>query len=199
MKVKDFIVYHIVTRTKMDIGQIITFDKNNHNNLYHFFFGQEQLNAKGEDFFKILYRNHTNEGLNLNKEDADIAIKYASQTIRAIRETITEMIRIQEYPDYPSRLACLYATKNYEDALKWKEVFESYNRKILQIVKLRVNGSCFEGDGNLLPKEDGAPFSLKIEQARVYWKGKNNSHLPELLVNGVIEVVEIVDDFTVSS
>ena len=42
--------------------------------------------------------------------------------------------------------------------LKWKALFDSYNREVLQIVKLRVIGSSFEGDGNLLPKEDGIPF-----------------------------------------
>ncbi len=121
-------------------------------------------------------------------------MNYMDQTIRAIRETIVEMVRLQEYPNYPSRLSCLYAAKSYEDALKWKALFDSYNREFLQIVKLRVIGNYFEGDGNLLPKEDGIPFSQKMEQAREYWKGNSKSELPELLINGKIEVVEIIND-----
>ncbi|MDQ0227284.1 hypothetical protein J2S02_003629 [Metabacillus niabensis] len=105
------------------------------------------------------------------------------------------MVRLQEFPEYPSRLSCLYAAKSYEDALKWKELFDSYNRKVLQIVRLRVIGDYFEGDGNLLPKEDGIPFSQKIEQAREYWKGNVKNELPEILINGKIEVLEIIDDF----
>lgn len=66
----------------------------------------------------------------------------------------------------------------------------------MQIVKLRVIGNSFEGDGNLLPKEDGAPFSQKIEQAREYWTGNVKNELPELLINGKIEVVEIINDFS---
>ncbi|MCI3987584.1 DUF2441 domain-containing protein, partial [Bacillus vallismortis] len=50
--------------------------------------------------------------------------------------------------------------------------------------------------GNLLPKEDAIPFSQKMEQAREYWKGNVNNELPELLINGEIEVVEIIDDFS---
>lgn len=192
----EFDVFHIVTRKKMHLGQMISFDKNQHNTLYHFFFEREQLNSKGEDFIQILYGQSTNEGLNLNKEDAEVAIRYVSQTIRAIREVIVEMVRVQEFPEYPSRLSCLYAAKSYEDALKWKAIFDSFNRKVLQIVKLRVKGDYFEGDGNLLPKEDGAPFSRKIAQAREYWKGNRTNELPELLINGEIEVVEIIDDFT---
>ncbi len=106
------------------------------------------------------------------------------------------MVRLQEYPQYPSRLSCLYAAESYEDVLKWKGIFESYNRKVLQIVRLRVLGKSFKGDGDLLPKEDGAPFARKIEQAREYWKGSSNSVLPEILIDGRIEVTEILEDFS---
>lgn len=193
---KQLYVYHLVTRKKMSVGQIINFDKKQKNTLYSFFFEREQLNSKGEDFIQILQGHYTNDGLSLNKENADVAIKYADQTIRAIREMIVEMVRLQEYPEYPSRMSCLYATKDYEDVLKWKELFDSYNRKVLQIVKLRVIGNSFEGDGNLLPKNDAAPFSRKIDQAREYWLGNVKNELPEILIDGKIEVVEVIEDFT---
>lgn len=196
MEENELLVYHIVTRKKMNLGQIIFFDKNQNNALYRFFFEREQLNPKGEDFIQILQNHYSKAGLNMNSENADVAIKYVDQTIRAIREVIVEMVRLQEYPNYPSRLSCLYAANSYEDALTWKELFDSHNRNVLQIVKLRVIGNSFFGDGSLLPKEDGVPFSRKIEQAREYWKGKVNPNLPELLVNGKIEVIEIIDDFT---
>lgn len=197
MKEKEFYVYHIVTNKIMSLGQVIHFDENQPNTLYRFFFEKEKLNSAGEDFIQILYSHYTKDGLNLNQENTKVAIDYVGQTIRAIREVIVEMVRLQEHPEYPSRLSCLYASKSYEDALKWKELFDSFNRKVLQIVKLRVIGNCFEGDGTLLPKEDGVPFSRKIEQAREYWKGNINNELPELLINGKIEVAEIIDDFTI--
>mgnify|MGYP002067892093 FL=1 len=81
--------------------------------------------------------------------------------------------------------------------MKWKELFDSYNRKVLQIVKLRVIGNSFEGDGNLLPNNDAAPFSRKIDQAREYWLGNVKNELPEILIDGKIEVVEVIEDFTV--
>ena len=125
----------------MSQGQIINFDNNQKNTLYRFFFEKEQLNSKGEDFIHILQSHYTDEGLHLNRENAQLALNYVDQTVRAIREVIVEMVRVQEYPDYPSRLSCLYAAKNYEDILKWKALFESYHRKVLQIVKLRVIGN----------------------------------------------------------
>lgn len=190
------IVYHIVTRKKMKVGQIVNFEENQRNTLYRFFFEREHLNSKAEDFIKIFQNQFTVEGLKLTKEDAEVGRRYIDQTTRAIRETVTEMVRLEEYPDYPSRLSCLYATKNFEDALKWVEIFNSYNRQVLQLVSLRVFGNSFEGDASLLPKEDGASFSRKIEQARDYWKGNVKSELPELLVDGKIEVVEIIKEYT---
>ncbi|MBJ7931718.1 MULTISPECIES: DUF2441 domain-containing protein [Bacillus cereus group] len=196
MNEAEFYAYHIVTKKKMNIGQIIHFDKNQTNTLYHFFFEREHLNATGEDSIQILKSNYINNELHINNENAQVVMKYTDQTIRAVRETIVEMVRLQEYPEYPSRLSCLYASKSYEDVLKWKALFDSYNRDVLQIVKLLVSGNSFESDGNLLPKEDGISFSRKIEQARDYWKGNSKSELPELLINGKIQVVEIIDDFS---
>jgi len=191
----QFFAYHIVTRNKMSLGQVINFDENQYNSLYRFFFEKEQINSKGEDFIQILQCQYTNEGLYLDKENADTAIRYIGQTTRAIREVIVEMVRLKEYSQYPSRLSCLYAAKTYEDVLKWKQIFDSFKRKVLQIVKLKVVGNYFEGDGDLLPKEDGISFSKKMEQAREYWNGNTSNELPELLINGKIEVVEIMDDF----
>lgn len=196
MKENELYVFHIVTRKKMNLGQIIHFDKEQKNNLYHFFFEKEHLNSNGEDFMQILNSHYTSESLNLNKENAKVAINYVGQTIKSIREVIVEMVRLQEFPQYPSRLSCLYAAKSYEDAMKWKDLFDSYHRKVLQIVKLRVTGSYFEGDGNLLPKDDAVSFSTKIEQAREYWQGNVRNDLPELLINGKIEVIEIIEDFS---
>lgn len=196
MEGNQFSVYHIVTRNKMNIGQIIQFDKNQYNTLYRFFFETEQLNSNGEDFIQILQSHYTKDGLNLDKDNADIAMKYVGQTTRAVREVIMEMVRLKEYPQYPSRLSCLYAAKTYDDALKWKQIFDSFNRQVLQIVKLKVDGNYFEGDGDLLPKEDAISFAKKIEQARNYWNGNRSNKLPELLINGKIEVTEIIDDFT---
>ncbi|WP_252503373.1 DUF2441 domain-containing protein [Sporosarcina sp. Marseille-Q4943] len=198
MRDNELFAYHIVTNKKMTLGQIINFDDDQQNTLYRFFFVKELVNSKGDDSLQIIQDHYTNNGLNLNKEDTEVVSKYMGQTIRAIREVITEMVRLQEYPDHPSRLSCLYAAKTYEDALKWKQLFDSYNRKVLQIVKLRVKGNCFEGDANLLPKEDGIPFAQKIAQAKEYWKGNVKNELPELLVNGEIEVAEIIDDFAES-
>ncbi|WP_105616383.1 DUF2441 domain-containing protein [Vallitalea okinawensis] len=191
--------YHLVTNRKMTLGQTIHFDEKTKNTLYGFFFEKEFYNDKGEDVMDILKDNLTNEGISLNHEDANVIHSYIDNTSRSIRETIAELVRLSEYPEYPSRLSCLYAARNYEEVLQWKEIFESYNRQVLQIVKVVTDGVYFIGDGGLLPNIDAAPFSQKISQAREYWKGINDDILPEVLVNGRIKVLEIVEDFTDNS
>lgn len=193
--IKEFTAYHIVTNKKMQLGQVINFDERKNNTLYHFFFEKEQLNDQNEDFMQILDNNYKDKGLHLNKDNADVVVQYAGHTMRAIREVIVEMVRLQDYPNHPSRLSCLYAAKSYEDVLKWKAIFDSYNRKILQIVKLHVTGNYFEGDGELLPNLEAVPFHKKMEQAREYWSGNMKNELPELLINGRIEVMEIIHDY----
>lgn len=165
------------------------------NTLYRFFLEKEHLNAQGEDYMGILDNHYTDEGLHLNKENADVVVQYAGHTMRAIREVIAEMVRLQDFPNHPSRLSCLYAAKSYEDVLKWKALFDSYKRKVLQIVKLHVSGNYFEGDGELLPNLEAVPFHKKMEQAREYWKGNVKNELPELLINGRIEVMEIIHEY----
>lgn len=191
-----FYVYHIVTRKKMQLGQIILFDNEQKNTLFHYFFEKEFLSSDGKGIFQIISDSRHEKEIRLNNENSQVVTQYLGHTIRSIREVIVELVRLQEFPHYPSRLSCLYTTKTYEDLLKWKKIFESYNRNILQIVKLKVIGNYFEGNGELLPKEDAISFAKKIEQARNYWRGEGNNGLSELIVNGKIEVIEIIEDFT---
>lgn len=189
------IFFHIVTRSKLILGQKMVFKDGYKNNLYRFFFEREVTNSKEEDFISILNNNYIQSEIKLNAEDTAVGLTYMDHTLRAIRETIVEMVRLEKYPEYPSRLSCLYTTKTYNDALKWKKLFESYNREVLQIVKVSVDGTFFEGDGDLLPNIDCSSFNKKINQAEIYWQGNKNNHLSEILVNGEIEVIEIIDNF----
>jgi hypothetical protein len=187
--------YHIVTRGAFEVGQRLAFSGSTNNKLFDFFFKKEFRSASGNDAYQII-RNGISDGrLSLGKEETDLLQKYNDITIRGIRELIVEMVRLQRYTNYPSRLNCLFVSRTYEDIERWKKIFESYNRKIVQIIKIKSNGSSFEGDGDLLPKEDATSFESKIIQANEYWESRGNSKLPEVLVDGDIEVVEIISDF----
>lgn len=188
--------FHVVTGKKINLGQKITFKNGRKNNLYKFFFEKEPVSLHGENFSTILINNFSTSGIHLDLEQSEIILEYTDITARAIRETIVEMVRIKKYNDLPSRLSCLYATETYDDAIKWKQLFESYNRQVLQIVKVTIDGNYFKGNSDLLPLCDSTSFDKKILQAEKYWANKEKGNLPEILIDGEIEVIEIIHDFT---
>ena len=187
---ETFYAFHLVTNNRMTVGQIIDFSEGQRNTLYRFFLEKEIRNEQQQDVFDVIKGKSA-----LNEEETAMVKRYLGSSIRAIREQITELVRIQHFPHYPSRLSCLYATKTLEQAMQWKALFESYNRQVLQLVKLKVEGRYFEGDAELLPKEDGCSFVTKIEQAQNYWSNEATSSLSELLIDGKIEVYEIVEEY----
>lgn len=189
--------YHLVTNKKMKKGQVISFNQDDNNTLYKFFFEKSFINSENRDINEIVSENSNSDGLSLNINYTNILNHYLDNSSRSIRETITEMVRLKEFPHRPSRLNCLYVTNNYDDLMEWKKIFESYNRKILQIVKLKTDGKSFSGDGENLPVLSTTSFDEKIKQARRYWNRQSDKGLPEVLIDGNIEVVDILEDFNI--
>lgn len=168
--------YHVVTEKPMYVGQHIVFDENHHNGVW------QRVNEK-IDIVCDIYNNP--------KKYKDIELEH--HTSVALRELALEQVRVEKYPNYPSRMACLYVSKTLEEAEKWLDYFVSLGRPTFQIVKLQVNGNMFYGDaencfdGKLSEKEN-------LILAEKYWKNEdfNESSIIEMLVDGNIEVVEIV-------
>lgn len=181
--------YHLVTRKSMYLGQIIDFSNGEHNRLYEFWMTREERNAEGKDAFDILTEK------DINADNLDVISGYVFNQSRAVRETIAELVRVKEFPNLPSRFSCLYVSKTLEDALKWKENFESFDRKVLQLIRLRTDRPSFTSDAALLPKVNGESFDKKIVQARRYWSGELTGEMEETLIDGRIEVVEIIEEY----
>lgn len=175
---KELFVYHVVTEKPMHIGQHINFDENHHNGVW------QRVNEK-LDVVNDIY-NHFEEYMNVELEH---------HTSVALRELALEKVRLSKYPNYPSRMACLYVSKTLEEAEKWFDYFVRLGRPTFQIVKLKVNGNVFYGnaekcfDGKLSEKEN-------LALAEKYWANKDfdKNSILEMLVDGDIEVVEIVKE-----
>ena len=175
---KELFVYHVVTEKPMYIGQSIVFDEKHHNGVW------QRVNEK-LDIVNDIYNNP--------EKYKDTVLEH--HTSVALRELALEKIRVNQHPDYPSRMACLYVSKTLQEAEKWFDYFVGLGRPTFQIVKLKVNGNVFYGDaekcfdGRLLEKEN-------LVLAKKYWENKefNESSIIEMLVDGEIEVVEIVKE-----
>lgn len=174
----ELFAYHVVTEKPMHIGQHMIFDKNHHNGVW------KRVNEK-RDVVCDIYNNSENYS----------NIRLEHHTSVALRELALEKVRIDKYPDYPSRMACLYVSETLEEAENWFDYFIVLGRPTFQIVKLKVNGNVFYGDaekcfdGRLTEKEN-------LTLAKKYWENKDfdETSILEMLVDGDIEVVEIVKE-----
>lgn len=175
---KELFVYHAVTERPMHIEQHIVFDENHHNGVW------QRVNEK-LDRVNDIYDN----------PDKYKNIELEHHTSVALRELALEKVRTNKYPNYPSRMACLYVSKTLEESEKWFDYFVSLGRAAFQIVKLKVNGNVFYGDaakcfdGQLTEEEN-------LILAEKYWENKDfdETSILEMLVDGNIEVVEIVKE-----
>ena len=113
----------------MKCGQHIIFDENHHSGVY------ERVQEKMEKVHDI-YENP-------DKYDEKILEHHTSV---ALRELALEEVRRKKYPQFPSRMSCLYVSRTLKEAEQWGEFFARIGRPTYSIVKLDVKGNCFAGD-----------------------------------------------------
>jgi len=176
----DTYVYHVVTEKHMELGQMIIYDDQYHNGVYNRVMACKKMldgDTPTDDFSKFIYSN------------------LGYWAVRTWRELALEKVRREKYASFPSRMSCLYTSRTLSDAEMWANSFLTSGRKVYQIVKLRANGSVFDGDAyNVF---DGTKDAGENEKnADYYWSNRPNKlgkeRLVETLLNGKIEVVEIV-------
>lgn len=170
------IAYHVATDSPLQPGQIIAFDENHRSGVY--------------------LRVH--EKLNLIRDIYSNPEKYRDHplghhTAVALRELALEEVRANCYPDYPSRMECLYASETFEEAEKWAQFFLKIGRPTFSIAKIESLGRVFAGDaakcfeGRIDHKEN-------LRLAEQYWQSAA-ADVKELLIGDKIRVLEIVKTF----
>lgn len=87
----------------------------------------------------------------------------------ALRELALEEVRQGKYPQYPSRLNCLYVSGTFEEADNWGKYFAEIGRPTYHIVKLEIEGNCFMGDATKcfegqLDKEENLKVTEIVKQ-----------------------------------
>lgn len=179
------VAYHVVTDRPMYVGQQIVFDDEHHSGVYERVC--EKIGVVNE-----IYAN---------------PLKYDAETLEhhtsvALRELALEEVRLKKYPQYPSRMGCLYVSKSYEEAEKWGEFFVQIGRPTYHIVKLQISGNCFVGDATKCFKGQLSK-SENLRLAEIYWESKidtdNHQAICEMLVDGQITVVEIVKEINMNT
>ncbi len=150
----ECIVYHVVTERTMYVGQQIVLDGKHHSGVY------ERVMEK-VDLVHDIYAH----------PERYQSEKLEHHTAVALRELALEEVRQKQYPDYPSRMGCLYVSGTLAEAEKWFDFFTEIGRPTYQIVTLRVNGNVFAGNANLcfVGTTDKEQNLLLAEQ---YWRNE---------------------------
>ncbi|WP_192988518.1 DUF2441 domain-containing protein [Carnobacterium mobile] len=183
--------YHLVTRKPMYKGQKINFGSHHKNRLYYFFL---------ENGFSDLKERTLDQAISeldskLEENEIEFLKNAFDHSSKAIREVVTEMVRLEHFPELPSRFECLYGTEDLNSLAQWQKIFTSYNREVIQIVNLETNGKIFKGNAALLPSIENKSFLEKIEQAKIYWSSPSENILSEVLIGGEITVTKIIEDY----
>ena len=164
----------------MQIGQKIIFDENTCNGVYKRVMDKLPL---VNDIYSHPYKYN--------------AEKLEHHTRVALRELALEKVRKSKYPEYPSRMSCLYVSGSIEEAENWAELFIDWGRPTYSIVKLKVSGNVFSGDANNC-------FDATVNEtenlllAEHYWQNLPNPQgeppIKEMLVDGEIEVIKVIKE-----
>lgn len=172
-------VYHVVCDRPLTVGQVIRFDEENHSGVY------KRVIALADTAADVLA--HPEKYPEPLEHHLDVAI----------RELALEQVRRERYPQYPSRMACLYASTTENPAHEWAAYFARLGRPVYDVVELEVDeGHCFIGDA--LNCFDGTPDQAdNLARAERYWRNDPNGEgepIREMLIDGEIRVVRIIKE-----
>lgn len=182
---KEITAWHVVTDRPVIKGQHIFFNEIHHSGVYQRVY--EKL-----DIVQDIYAHPEN---------------YKAETLEhhtrvAMRELALEKVRKLKYPEFPSRMSCLYVSDSPEEAEKWAELFIAWGRPTYSIVKLRIKGNLFTGDANNC-FDAMLNENKNLSLAERYWKNLPNLQgeppIREILADGDIEVAEIVKEINANT
>lgn len=170
-------VYHVICDRPLRVGDAIVFDENHHSGVY------TRVMALADTAADALAHPHK------------YPLPLEHHLDVAIRELALEQVRREKYPEYPSRMACLYASRELEPALEWARYFARIGRPTYAVAELEVNGRCFIGDA--INCFDGTTDQAdNLARAERYWRNDPNGEgepIREMLIDGDIRVVRIVE------
>ena len=169
---------HVVTDRPMTVGQYIIFDETHHSGVYA----------------RVMALADTAADVYAHPEKYPLPLKHHLDV--ALRELAMEEVRREKYPQYPSRMACLYVSRELEESRRWGEFFARIGRPTYAIVELKITGRIFVG--NACNCFDGMPDkAANLAQSERYWQNLPNEEdgcIWEMLADGDIEVVRVVEE-----
>ena len=188
MKVNNEIYYHANSGEELNVGDVLIFNKDTHNKMYDEVYKSE-FKLDEIDANELLINKKKNKDTKFTIEEFETILNTVNNDAFVMRELALEEVRKKKYPNYPSRLNCLYVTKEKEDAINWSNILKRNKKECKQVLTLECTGELFIGDGNLM-KRQNLSYKKHLEIADRYWNNTINENL-EYLFYGEAKVIDI--------
>ena len=202
VKKKEF--YHIQKNNslyKWNISQKLFLGDNPNNYAQNFHKAGFLYKSKSGKTMQILQYFKNFENLLNDKPNSEIELKAVKESIIVLnsfvidmikvhRENLFEEIRLNFFPNLPSRKRGIWLIPYNEDALTyWKK-----RMAIGRIFKIRATGKVHNSSEKFLLIDRYTSFNHLRNMAFLYWAGvEEESIMDEIIFEGFIEVLELIE------
>jgi hypothetical protein len=150
-------------------------------------------NNQVQEISGLAFLRQVQEGKIQSPHLPNIAYDVANHFMMLSREMLWESIRLEKYPDLPSRQRCMWLVKDMNSLMHWRNKLQSENNT--QYIEFSATGKIHECDASFL-MGDSELLSVSYENAKKYWRGEMNAtnSEPELLFEGTLEVTRVIPE-----
>lgn len=159
--------YHLVSNNNWNVGDEI------------------EIGAEGYGMWNDVYNFSCMKEINSETEKDRVIEEYDF----IIRELAAEEVRQKEFPDFPSRLRCLWLCEDIKDCQKRVEDFRRLGRSVNQIVKVELNGTILNVNPENLRKSRKSYNEYK-QSARKFFTDNEKRENSVIMFQGKLKVVE---------
>lgn len=195
-EVKDLVLYQVSTDRHYKVGDILTFGETYNGQGKRI--NESKFNNGKNAYYNLGYNYLNNKNIFKNKKIVLEMSNSLSESDFVIRELAVEEVRKEFFPEYPSRLKCMFLSDKKEVVLKnltsmYKKGFGTH----FQAIAVKLNGKIFYAKSVGL-KRNGLSYGEYKEIAREYWSQDQDcgDEVKEILFEGRAEIIEIFEEYT---
>jgi hypothetical protein len=110
-----------------------------------------------------------------------------------LRETIFERIRLEEYPNRPSRFRSIFVCSHLESAEEFKKVGRRFDI-LYEVEPSDMSSNLFEADWSLITSPLNKTIIQVEEEARKYWGGSiSHDNKKETIIDSDIRILRRIE------
>lgn len=188
MQINKEIYYHASSGGRVNVGDVLEFNSDTKNGMYYAVYESSYL-LDEKDANEIMRNKRSDKDINFSLSELNLIFKTINNSAFVMRELALEEVRRNKYSSFPSRLSCLYVSKEKGDTASWSKILKRNGKECKQILTLELTGDVYSFDGGMLLRKN-CSYQEHLDNAEKYWNSTVVNE-PEYLFLGNAKVVEI--------